>query len=180
LLAQGKRAEAQKEFETSLALTPAYVEPLAQLVSVAFGEKKPDVALERVQRQITRAPNSGELLFLLGEVQRVRGDLKKAEAAYLKALELEPRLIGPYLRLGDVYAREGDYDRALAKVERALRVNPESLPALMLSGVVYERKGDFAKAQEAFQKVLAVNPRFVPAANNLAYLLFARGGDKEK
>src|SRR5207247_4896672 len=34
--------------------------------------------------------------------------------------------------------------------------------------------------QEQCQKVLAVHPRIVPAANNLAYLLFARGGDKEK
>jgi Flp pilus assembly protein TadD len=79
-----------------------------------------------------------------------------------------------------VYAGKGSYDQALAKLEGALRVNPGSLPALMLSGIIYERKGDFAKAREAFEKALAVNPRSAAAANNLAYLLSVRGGDKEK
>jgi len=181
LRVQGKNAEAKKEFEASLAFAPGYVEPLAQLVSIAFAEKKPDVALERVQRQITLVPNSGELQFLLGQVHRARGDLSRAETAYLKALELEPQQIGPYLQLGELYAAKGDYDQALAKLEGALRVNPGSLQALMLSGVIYEKvKGDFAKGQAAYEKALAVDPRFAPAANNLAYLLTARGGDKER
>jgi Flp pilus assembly protein TadD len=80
-----------------------------------------------------------------------------------------------------LYAVKGNYDQALAKLESALRVNPGSLQALMLSGVIHERiKGDFAKAQAAYEKALAVNPRFAPAANNLAYLLTVRGGDKER
>jgi Flp pilus assembly protein TadD len=50
----------------------------------------------------------------------------------------------------------------------------------MLSGVIYYRRGDVSKAEEVYERALAVNPRFAPAANNLAYLLSARGGDKEK
>jgi tetratricopeptide (TPR) repeat protein len=180
LLAQGKRVEAQREFETSLAMAPAFAEPLAQLVSVAWAEKKLDVAFQRVQRQIKLVPNSGELQVLLGETHRVRGDLTHAETAYLKALELQPRLFEPYLKLAELYTQTGNDEQALAKLEGALRANPQSLPALMLSGNIYERRGDFSRAQEAYEKVLAVNPRFGPAANNLAYLLTAHGGDKEK
>ena len=180
LLAQGKRAEAQREFEASLALAPAYVDPLAQLVSVAFVEKKPNLALERVQRQITLVPSSGELQFLLGEVHRLRGDPTRAETAYLKALEFEPRLIGPYLHLGELYVQRGNDDQALAKVNDALRVDTKNLVALMLSGAIYERKGNVSKAQEAYERILAVNPRFAPAANNLAYLLSTHGGNREK
>ena len=180
LLAQGKRTEAQREFEASLALAPAYAEPLARLVSVALAEEKPDVALERVQRQITRVPSSGELRLLLGETHRVRGDLTGAEAAYLEALELQPRLVGPYLKLGELYIRRGDDEQALAKLESAIRVNPRSLPALMLSAVIFERRGDLSNARAAYEKVLAVHPRFAPAANNLAYLLAAHGGDKQR
>ena len=50
----------------------------------------------------------------------------------------------------------------------------------MLSGAIYQRRDDLSKAEEAYQKALAINPRFAPAANNLAYLLTARGGDKER
>lgn len=180
LLAQGKRVEAQREFEASLSLAPAYLEPLAQLVSIALAEEKPDVAFERLQRQIRLVPNSGELQFLLGQTHRARGHLAHAETAYLKALDLQPDLFSPYLSLAEVYTQKGNDDQALAKLEGALRVNPHSPPALMLSGVLYERKGDFSRAQKAYEKVLAVNPRFAPAANKLAYLLAAHGGDNEK
>jgi tetratricopeptide (TPR) repeat protein len=180
LRAQGKITEAKQEFEASLALAPGYLGPLAELAAIAIAERKPDEALARVQRQIALVPNSGELQFVLGDVYRVRRDLSRAETAYLKALELQPNQIGPYVRLGDLYAARGNYDQALAKVEGALQVNPKSLQALMLSGVIYGRKGDVAKAQAAYEKALAVEPRFAPAANNLAYLLAASGGDKDR
>jgi exosortase len=180
LLAQGKRTEAQREFEAALALAPAFADPLARLVSIAIAEKRPEAALNRVRKQIVAVPGSASLQVLLGDVERARGDLAAAEAAYLKALELDSRLVGAYLRLGDLYARQGGYDRALAKLEKALGLDPRHLAALTLSGVVHERKGDFARAEEAYGKALAVNSRFAPAANNLAYLLAMRGGDKER
>src|SRR5262249_41184032 len=48
LRAQGKNTEAKKEFEAALALAAGYVDPLTQLVTMAFVEKRPDVALDRV------------------------------------------------------------------------------------------------------------------------------------
>jgi exosortase len=179
-LAQGKRTEAQREFEAALALAPAFLDPLARLVSIAIAEKRPDGALERVTKQVAAVPGSAALHVLLGDVQRIRGDLAAAEAAYLKALELESRLIAAYLRLGDLYARQGGYDRALTKLEGALSLDPRHLAALTLSGVIYERRANFARAEEAYGKALAVDSRFAPAANNLAYLLTVRGGDKER
>jgi len=180
LLAQGNRGDARRHFEAALGLAPRYAEPMAQLVSIALGEKKPEAALSRLQKQIALAPGSGEMHMLLGEVHRVQGDLAGAEGAYLRALELQPRLVAAHLKLGELYAQQGNNDQALARLEAALRVNPRDITTLMASGIVYEQRGDFARAQDAYEKALSVNPRFAPAANNLAYLLNSRGGDKDR
>ena len=180
LASQGRLADARKEQEASLALAPAFAEPLGQLVRIAFAERKPEVALERVRKQIGRVPSSGALHFLLGQVHQARAEMRPAEEAYLKAIELEPRLTGPYLQLGQLYAQEGRYEPALAKLDAALSVNPRNVGTLMLIGVTNQRRGDTARAREAFEKILAENPRFAPAANNLAWILAEQGGDQER
>ncbi|OGK78461.1 MAG: hypothetical protein A2X52_15105 [Candidatus Rokubacteria bacterium GWC2_70_16] len=180
LLAQGKRAEARKEFEAALALAPGFVDPLTQLVGLSFAEKQPDQALERARRQAALLPKSGTHQFLVGEAHRARRESKLAEAAYLRAIELEPRLPGPYLQLGSLHAASGQFDQALARVAEALKVNPKNMGALMLAGVIHEQRGDIPKAREHYEKVLAENPRFAPAANNLAWILSEHGGDRDK
>ena len=68
LRAQGKTAEARKEFEAALALAPGYVEPLGQLASMAVVEKQLEAALSRVSKQIALVPTSGGFQYLLGVV----------------------------------------------------------------------------------------------------------------
>jgi len=117
--------------------------------------------------------------LLLGETHRAQREGKLAEAAHLKAIELEPRLAGPYLRLGGLYAASGQFDDALAKVAEALKGNPNNAGALRLGGTIHEWRGAIPKAREFYEKVLALNPRFAPAANNLAWILSEHGSDKD-
>ena len=108
LLAQGKRGKARKELEAALALAPGFVDPLTQLVALSSAEKQPDQALARVRKQAALLPKSATHQFLLGETHLARRESKPAEAAYLKAVELDPRLAGPYLRLAPLYAASGN------------------------------------------------------------------------
>jgi tetratricopeptide (TPR) repeat protein len=180
LRAQGERARAQKEFEASMALAPDYIEPLAQLVSMALVEKQPDLALARVQQQTALAPKSGALQYLLGEVYLALGRGKLAEDAFAKAFHLEPRLVGALVQLGRLYEASGKYDQALVELTEARRVSPGNPVVLTLAGVMYERKGDIPKARDAYEKAVALHPRFAAAANNLAWLYMVHGGDADK
>jgi tetratricopeptide (TPR) repeat protein len=178
--AQGRPGEAKKEFEAALALAPAYVDPMRQLVGIAVAEKQPEAALARVTKQIALAQKSGGLQWLLGTVYVDRREIAPAEAAFLRAIELEPALIDSYVRLAQIYGTTQRHDQALAKLTEALKTNPQSIPVQMQLGLVYESKGDIPKAQQVYEKILALNPRFAPAANNLAGLYSEHGGDKEK
>lgn len=181
LRAQGKVAEAKQQFESALKLNAAYADALSQLVSIAFAENMPDRALERVQKQIQLAPNSAQLYEVLGGVHLARKEAEQAEAAYSKAIELEPKSsFTAYLALAQIYGRAKRHDEALAELDQVLKANPKNFGALMLTGEIQKARGDIPKAQAAYEKIIAEDPRFGPAANNLAYLYSEHGGDKEK
>ena len=75
-----------------------------------------------MQRQIARAPKSGALPYLLGRIYERRGETRRAETAYLRALEVEPTIVAPYVALGSLYANSGKYDQALQNIDEALRL----------------------------------------------------------
>jgi Flp pilus assembly protein TadD len=180
LLAERKLDEARKQFEAALVLNPGFVDATAQLVAIAFSEKRPGVALERVKRQIALVPTSAGLYELLGKVHLTRREVDLGESAFAKALELDPNRASAYALLGQLYAATGRDEQALARLDEAVKHNPRNLGAYMLSGIILARRGDTAKAERAYQQALALNPRFAPAANNLAVLYSEHGGDQEK
>lgn len=181
LLAQGKRAEARKGFEAALERAPDQVDPLKSLASMSLQEGQPEAAIARVKQQIARVPASGAIQALLGDVYFTRDQPQLAEAAYLRALDLDANLAGPYTQLGIIYGRSKQYDQALAKLDQSLKINAKAVPALMIKGIVLEQKGDKAQARATYEEILNINPRFAPAANNLAGLLVEQpGGDLEK
>lgn len=180
LLAQGKKAEARKEMETSLGLSPGFLDPLAQIVQINLLDKQPDVALAIARKQAALVARSAPHQMLLAGVHVARREPDLAEAAYLKAIELAPSMTEPYRMLAALYANTKRYDQALAKLGDALKTNPRDPLALMLTGVIYEQRGDTAKARDAYEKILAIDPRSSAAANNLAWIYSEHGGDKEK
>ena len=180
LLAEGKRGEARDQFARALVLSPGFVEPLSQLVSLDLAVRQADVALARVTTQITMVPRSAAHQMLLSQVHSARNDLRAAETALLRAVELDPRLTAPYLGLGRLYTQTGRHQEALSKLSEALQIKPDDVGLVMASGVVHEMIGDLARARAAYERALSINPRFAPAANNLAWLLSEHGGDKQK
>jgi len=180
LLSQGKRPEARKALETSLELSPGFLDPLVQLVQMSLVDKQPDVALAIARKQATLVSTSAPHQMVLAGVYLARRETGPAETAYLKAIELDPKMSEPYRLLAALYADTKRYDQALARLGDALKAKPNDTGVLMLTGVIYEQKGDTAKARDAYEKVLAVEPRAAAAANNLAWIYSEHGGDKDK
>src|SRR5262245_56387051 len=180
LQAEGKVAEARKQYEATLTMVPGALEPTAQLVNLKLADKDPAGAVELVKQQIAATKTPASLYELLGNVYLVQNKLDDAEKTFSKAIELEPRLVASYTALATIYARQKKLDEGIAKLEQAHKVAPTSLPPLMMLGLLQQQRGNIAKAQEAYTQALAINPRFAPAANNLAWLYSENGGEKDK
>lgn len=180
LKAQNKNAEARKQFEATLEKAPNFVEALGQLISFDLAGKKFDAAIERVNAQITKAPDNPRYHYLLGRIYVLKGEKGEAERSFNKAIELAPDLTAAYSALGMLYAQSGRQPEALKKVDEALQVDPNNLGAVMLKATIYQERGDTQESQKLFERALEINPKFAPAANNLAYIYSEHGGDLEK
>jgi len=179
LRAAGKTAEAKQLFEKALAMAPGYTEPLEQLATMSFVEKDPQAAISRIERQALLEPKSASLQYLLGRAYQASGDLKQAEKAFMKAVELNPEAAPAYVSLGQIYGASKEYDRAIAELDKALVARPDQPAALMLKSIAQQMKGDATGAREGYEKLLKTNPRFAPAANNLAWMLAEEGPGKD-
>jgi tetratricopeptide (TPR) repeat protein len=179
LMVGQQTSEARKELERALALAPDHVEAVRQLVNLDLLEKRPDVALARVQKQIAVAGRSSKLVLLLAAVHGARGNQAGAEEAYQEAIQLDPGHAEASIALADFYVTGGKLDQARPVIESALKTE-KSAAGYQLRGIIQQSKGDPQGARQSYEQALALNPSYVEAANNLAWLLSEKLGDNRK
>jgi tetratricopeptide (TPR) repeat protein len=94
----------------------------------------------------------GELLFCIdGAGLR---DLKRAEAAFLSALEINREQTGPLLRLGQIALADRRYSLAARYFDAVIGTNSGSYEAHYSKGFVAWKSGDSAAAAELFARAL--------------------------
>ncbi|HSU55328.1 MAG TPA: tetratricopeptide repeat protein [Candidatus Dormibacteraeota bacterium] len=207
LVQQKKVPEARTAFEQALTRTPGYLPAIEQLVELDLTQKRFNEALARINEQITKQPNAPELLVLLAREHMakagalVQNEMKtaakpgqklaiadlpaavaeanEAEAALLKALELNPNYRPAYLMLAQVYVASNKYQAALARLT-SLTAKTNEMAALMQIGMIHDELKEYAAAREAYTNLLSRNPTFTPALNNLAYLYSERLGQLDQ
>lgn len=170
LLAQGRRAEALPHLSQALALDPSYIEPLFVLVSLDMRDKRFDAAVSRVRAQIEAIEPSGRHELLLGQIYEAASRLPDAEAAYRRAVEIDPGLDAAYGRIVTVLFRSGRGREGLTELDRALEANPTSSALRMQKGMLHYQLGEKDEAQAAYEELLRADASFWPAKNNLAVL----------
>ncbi len=115
-------------------------------------------------------------LGFLGDLHRDRSDPDRSEAAYRKALELEPsdpKLLGA---LALLRSRTADYGEAARLFRQSLAGDPNQPLTWVNLGIALVGTGDLAGAAEAYERALALNPRDALALFNLGNLR-QRAGD---
>ena len=178
--AQHQDVEAVVHFEDALVGNPRYIEALDQIVAILLSQGKAQQARERVGRQIAAFPSEPQFHNLLGRLWVHSRNYAEAEAAFKKAMTLNDTLLATYANLGDLYTRQGKVDQAIQEFETILSKNPQHVTTLMILGMLHEQQKDLHRAEARYEQVLRLNPRFAPAANNLAWILIERGGDKDR
>ena len=131
-------------------------------------------------RKARNARSAGSSHFLEGKVYAAQGKWDDAEAALLKALELDPNSSSTYDLLISTYMVANRLPQAITLLEGLLSRSPDNASALMMLALIHERMNDFPKAREAYEKLLAVKPDSPPALNNLAYLYAERLDQPDK
>ena len=102
----------------------------------------------------------------------LQGDLKGAEAAFLKVTEIDPKNPDGWVNIGRAAVQEGDMDRARDVLQKALALKPDLARALYFYARVLRSDGNYDGAADTLRKVLAQYPRDRVAQNDLGRILF--------
>jgi tetratricopeptide (TPR) repeat protein len=167
---QNKLAEAEAAFTQALQRQPGHLSALDQLVKVKLAQKQVQAARKLVDDLLARSPRLAVGWFMLAMVHRAAGDTNNAEAALLKAIELDTNAVAAYSVLAQLYAESGRGAEAVRKLDQALAQAPNNPVALIQKAMLLDRLGQYSQAAETYEKLLTVAPRLVLALNNLAYL----------
>ncbi|NTV81136.1 MAG: protein kinase, partial [Candidatus Aminicenantes bacterium] len=133
-------------------------------------ELDPEKRLRLLLELVRKYPDEKYAQYQIGFLYEGRGDYAAAEAAYRKAVALDPNFGFALNQLAYICAKRGRYDEALRLLERYAAISPGDANPLDSIAELYLRMGDLDRAEKKYREALAVRPDFFLSCANLAYL----------
>jgi tetratricopeptide (TPR) repeat protein len=151
------------------------------MVRIHVGAKNFDKALEACEKAKKGAAGNSSTLavieYIQGNVFWAKNDTEKALQTLRNAIEIDPKVLAPYVALAKIYGKLGRLNDAILQYEAVLNRNPDYAAAYMALGAIYDYQGKPEKAEIYYREALDIDQDFAPAANNLAWSLAERGGN---
>ncbi len=127
-----------------------------------------DLAGRDRRRAAAAVPSSSRDFTLLGSTLLAGGDLPGAEAALLKAVDLDPRGFWGWFALGHCHFEQGRTLDAAGDFAACVVLEPKFAWPHMNRGLALARAGRLTEARTAYGRALEANPRFAEAWVNRA------------
>jgi Flp pilus assembly protein TadD len=124
-------------------------------------------------------PNNPWGHYMLGLSSWKAGNLDRAESAFVRANELDPKHVKTLLNLTRVHLDQGRPKDALGRVNAALALDSSSGEGYRLLGRVRSTLNEPGEAMAAYRLALSHNPTDVWSMNNMGLLLIQQGKNEE-
>lgn len=167
----GEHDKAAAEFKKILEHAPDAAVAAEGRVKALIAAKKEKDALAFAEDRQKNRPDDPLSALLVGEAAIAVNDSKKAEAAFLKALEIAPRWEQPLATLVQLYSGSGRHEQAIALCREFVGKAPDSPGATVMLAMLLDQQGRFVEAEREYRNTLIKDPDNTLAANNLAFLL---------
>jgi len=122
-------------------------------------------ALE-IWREIAETNPTRNAFLRIGDVCKDLGLIDEAEAAFKRALEIDPRSTLALKCLGILTINRGEYEAAVGYLKRAREIE-EDASGLSLLGVACRNFGRAVEAEEAHRRAIYLDPKWDEAYFNL-------------
>ncbi len=163
----GRYDDAATELRAALALDPAFLAAMANLVSVDIARGDLAQARQVADRYVAVDPDSARALYSRGIVALRSGDAATAREDFGKLLRNNPSYAVAYYDLALAEERLGRYESAERQLRAALSLAPAYARARFALGVVLLREGEHGAARNEFQRA-SVDAAGDPALQNIA------------
>ncbi len=176
-LGQGHYSQAEEYFRKLYKASSTDLEPLTGLVNTYEAEHQPDRALQLMEAEAQKAPDSPEKAALLVATAEAAGKADLALAELNKQAARYPKSADVQLRIAQLQLRHGHLEESLEALRRAQQIAPEAKGLDATIGNVLDQMGNKPEAIASYRKALAKTPDDPLLLNNLAFLLAETGGN---
>jgi tetratricopeptide (TPR) repeat protein len=145
-----------------------------QLTQLLLDEGKSADAIALLEGMTSKS-SSPTLLDLLGDAYTQTKDLPKAEAAYRKAVELDPSETSHQRGLGQTLLSEEKYPEALEVYQKLSDLMPDDADVYLRLAQIYRQLHQMDKAEETLVKARQYSPGSLDVMYNEAMLYEAQG-----
>ena len=145
-----------------------------QLTQLLLDENKADEAVELLQGMTARS-SSPTIFDLLGDAYTQTRDYAKAEAAYRKAVDLDPSELNHLRGLAQTLLAEEKYSDALAAYQKLADLMPDEADNYVHMAEIYRQLHQLDKAQESLAKAQQYDRSSLNVQYNQALILEAQG-----
>ncbi len=167
-LASGRVKDAVDEAQNALKANPDQINAHRVLAHIyrsqigGDGQSRPNEgmvkrSLEQFQIIANKDPKDMEALVMVGTLNRMLENTVDAEAAFKKALEIEPDNEDALVGLAGIYGERGDTKASTELLEKLATKNPSGRAYAML-GQNYENSKEWTLAANAFLKAFELEP----------------------
>jgi tetratricopeptide (TPR) repeat protein len=176
-LGQGRYSQAEDYFRKLYQGGSSDLQPLAGLVNTYEAEHEPARALELMQTEAQKAPDSAGKAALLVATEEAAGKPDLALAQLQKLAEQHPTSADVQARIAQLQVKQGHLQEGLQALERAQQLAPDAKGLELAIGNVQDQLGRKPEAMASYRKALAKTPDNPLLLNNLAFLLAETGGN---
>jgi tetratricopeptide (TPR) repeat protein len=175
LITEGKLEKAEEAFREMLKIDKnstwayyglGYIRHLAKkhmdaLPYLATAEK----AAEKIESRLQRKSLLAEIYYLTGACNAALGErnASDAEAAFLKAVALNPKHFRAWTDLGIIYGQKGITKKAQSAFDKAIRSNSKYVKARYNIAILLYRQGEIEKAMVKLYPLTTGSKPHVPA-----------------
>jgi tetratricopeptide (TPR) repeat protein len=175
-LGMGNDQEARVYLVRANEMMPTHHDILRNLVRLDQREGRYSESVARVALALEAEPENAKLRTLSGLVALIDNRPDDAEAAFQKAIELDPSDAAGYEQLARLYAKTGRLNEAVITYETAIKVRPKDPNLHYFLGTLYSFGGAQDKAIERYEDAIKYGPDLAYPKNDLAYI-YAESGE---
>lgn len=158
LLWQDRKEEAEKIFKEAERNLPNDTDCLYAISNIYKATKDFDKAIKYLKKVLSYDGFNAKVYQDIGEIHLNEDNVKFAQLAFKKALELNPKDIRLYLKLAYTYYLQQNKTRALELLTDGLNLDKENADILYLMCKIYAEMDDDLLLKQFLDRLLLVDP----------------------